>query len=345
MTQVAVPEPAQVVCFGELLMRLSPPADELLLQSPRLGVYFGGAEANVAVSLAVLGQRSTMVSTLPAGPLGAACARELRRHGVDVGALRQGKGRLGLYFLVPGARRRAAQVVYDRAHSAFALAPADAYDWPRLLVGASWLHLSGIDLAVSPAAARASLSAVRAACELGVKVSFDCNFRATLWAARVAEAPALLRDVMAAASLVFAGAHELAWIVGGADVSSTVAGFADAARAAFVRWPRLQHVATTEHVVADDERHRLRGALAQRGGSLMTTQAYTVDATLGRVGSGDAFAAGILYGLLRGRAATDTLEFATAAACLKYAVPGDANLLDAGAMDAFAASRPGAVVR
>ncbi|HEU0277357.1 MAG TPA: sugar kinase [Rhodanobacteraceae bacterium] len=338
-------EPAKVVCFGELLMRLSPPADELLLQSPRLEVYFGGAEGNVAVSLAVLGQRSTIVSTLPAGPLGAACVRELRRQGVDVGALREGEGRLGVYFLVPGAQRRAAQVVYDRTQSAFALAPAGAYDWPRLLTGAGWLHLSGIDLAVSPAAAEAALAAVRVARERGVKVSFDCNFRPTLWGARLAEAPDLLREAMAGASLAFAGAHELAWIVGGTDDATDAAGFADAAQAAFARWPRLQRVATTGHVASEDGRHRLRGLLAQRGAALATTPAYAVDATLGRVGSGDAFAAGILYGLLRGHAAADTLAFATAAACLKYGVPGDANLLDAAAMHAFAASRPGAVVR
>ncbi len=335
----------RVVCFGELLLRLSPPAGELVLQSPRFDAYFGGAEGNVAVSLAVLGEHSTMVSTLPSGAVGLACIRELRRHGVDVDGLREGEGRMGLYFLVPGAPRRAARVTYDRAHSAFAQAAAEAYDWRRLLAGADWLHLSGINLAVSAAAAQASLAAMRVARAAGVRVSFDCNFRPSLWDARIEDAPRLLRAAVALADLVCASAQELAWIDGSAGTRDTAsAELGEVADLAFARWPQLRYVATTEHVAAEPERHRLRGLLARRDG-LLSTPAYAVDAMVGRVGSGDAFAAGLLYGLVHVKSDVDALQFATAAACLKYGVPGDANLLDAETILAFADARPAAVAR
>jgi 2-dehydro-3-deoxygluconokinase len=138
----------RIVFFGELLMRLSPPGNELPLQSPRMDVHFGGAEANVATSLAILGHHCVMVSALPDNVLGRACADELRRHGVDTTQLHYAEGRMGLYFLSPGAMHRPSEVLYDRADSVFAHTGAEAYDWPRLLAGAQWLHVSGINLAL-----------------------------------------------------------------------------------------------------------------------------------------------------------------------------------------------------
>jgi 2-dehydro-3-deoxygluconokinase len=325
----------RIVCFGELLMRLSPPGRELPLQSPRFDVHFGGAEANVAASLAILGHASAMVSALPDHAIGHACVGELRRHGVDTGGLRHAQGRMGLYFLAPGAVHRPAEVIYDRADSVFARTPADAWDWPRLLADAQWLHLSGINLALGEATAQAALAAVRAARAAGVRVSFDCNYRGKLWGERAAQAPALLREVVAEAELVFGGERDVALILG-RDFTATDDGFQRAAEAAFAAWPRLQRLATTERRHRSADEQELLGRLARRDRTLATAPrglAGIVD----RIGSGDAFAAGLLHGLLRDMDDKAALDFALAAACLKHSVPGDVNLLREADMRAFLA--------
>ena len=150
---------ARVVCFGELLLRLSAPGREKLLQSPQLEVRIGGAEANVGVSLSCFGHQVAAVGTVADNALGEAAAGELRRYGVDTTGLRKVAGRMGLYFLAPGAIHRPAEVLYDRAGSAFATAPAEAYDWPALLRGADWLHLSGVTPAMGANTAAAALAA------------------------------------------------------------------------------------------------------------------------------------------------------------------------------------------
>ena len=171
----------RVVCFGELLIRLTAPGRELLLQSERLNVCIGGAEANVAVGLATLGHASAMVSRVPANPLGEAAVRHLRGYGVDVLGTSTGAGRMGLYFVSPASGVRPAAITYDREQSSFARAEADAYDWETLLDGADLLHLSGITPAVSASAAAAAIAAAEAAKARGVRVSFDGNYRAQLW--------------------------------------------------------------------------------------------------------------------------------------------------------------------
>ncbi|MDF2481782.1 MAG: sugar kinase [Stenotrophomonas indicatrix] len=162
----------RIVCFGELLLRLGAPGRELLLQSPQLQVHVGGAEANVAVSLSRFGHDVAMVSTVAGNALGAHALAELRRHGVDTRGVREdAEGRMGLYFLTTGAVQRASEVVYDRADSAFANSTAADYDWPALLQGAQWLHLSGVSPALGADVAQATLAAARAARALGVRVS------------------------------------------------------------------------------------------------------------------------------------------------------------------------------
>ncbi|MEI9899129.1 MAG: PfkB family carbohydrate kinase [Hyphomicrobium sp.] len=152
-----------LVCFGELLLRLSSPRRELLLQSPALEVCVGGAEANVAVGLASLGHKVRLVSAVPDNALGRAAVAAVRGHGVDTSAVQVLPGRMGLYFLAPGAGLRASEIVYDRAGSSFASALADAFDWPALLAGATRLHLSGITPALGPASAAAAIAAAEAA--------------------------------------------------------------------------------------------------------------------------------------------------------------------------------------
>src|SRR6185312_12634868 len=318
---------SRVVCFGELLLRLSPPGQELLLQSPHLDARFGGAEANVAASLAILGHHSAVVSALPDNAIGHACAAELRRHGVDTAGLRFANGRMGVYFIAPGAMQRPTEVVYDRAGSVFACTAATAHDWPRLLDGARWLHLSGINLALGDASAQSALTAVRGARDARVSVSFDCNYRSKLWGTRAAQSPALLREVLAEAELVFGNERDIALILGATfDQGDAQQRFRAAAELAFATFPQLRLMAATDRRHLDVDTHDLSGLLATRE-QVLTTRTHRLARIVDRIGGGDAFAAGLLHGLLRDMGEQDALDFAIAAASLKHSVLGDVNLL------------------
>jgi 2-dehydro-3-deoxygluconokinase len=298
----------------------------LLFQSPQLDVHFGGAEANVAASLAILGHTSAMVSALPDNAIGRAARDALRRHGVDAAGIQFAEGRMGLYFLSPGAMQRPALVTYDRANSVFARTPATAYDWPRLLTGTSWLHLSGINLALNDGTARAALAAARAARSAGVAVSFDCNYRGRLWDARAAEAAALIREMTGEADLLFGDERDIALMLG-AEFRQTggEARFLAAAQLAFQAFPHLRWMAATERRVQDVTTHEYRGHLATREHAL-TTRTHRLTGIVDRIGSGDAFAAGLLHGLVTGLHQPAMLDFAIAAACVKHSIPGDVNL-------------------
>lgn len=327
----------RIVCFGELLMRLTAPGRELLLQTPRLEVNFGGAEANVAASLATLGHDAAMVSTLPDNGIGRACAGELRRLGVDTRGIRYQSGRMGLYFLAVGALQRPSDILYDRADSAFVNAPADAYDWPSLLQGASWLHICGITPAVSHESGQAALAAVRSARELGVRVSYDCNYRAKLWAGRAEQAPAILQELASQADLLFGNDRDIALMLGVPFAQEQAQErFKAAAAVAFERWPTLQYMAATQrkhHTVDDQE---LAAMLATRG-QFFSTHSWALNGIVDRIGGGDAFAAGLLHGLITGMDPQKAIDFAVAAGCLKHSVPGDANLLTESDMLSFMA--------
>lgn len=315
-----------VVCFGELLMRLSPAHNELLLQSPNLRVHFGGAEANVAASLAILGHRSVMVSTLPDNALGRACAGELKRLGVQP-AIRYVEGRMGLYFLSPGAMHRPADVLYDRADSAFALTRGDAYDWPSLLAGAKWLHVSGINLALGEATASAAWAAVQAAREGDVPVSFDCNYRSKLWGDRAADAPSLTSKMAAEADVLIGNDRDIALMLGATFTQEDAnQRFAAAAELAFATWPRLRWMIATERLHHSADQQDVRGLCATRDG-VTHTRWCALPGIVDRIGTGDAFTAGFLHGLLSGETEREALEFAFAAFCLKHSVSGDVNLL------------------
>ena len=316
-----------VVCFGEVLLRLSAPPQELLLQYPRLEVAVGGAEANVAVGLARLGEPVRMVSVLADNPLGQAAAGELRRWGVDTSSIDFVTGRMGLYFLEPGAVLRASKVVYDRAGSAFAQAEPGRFDWPALLAGARWLHVSGVTPAIGGPSAAAALAAVSAANKAGVPVSFDGNYRATLWAERSAEAPAILRELIAGAELAFVDDRDLALALGrGFDAPDPAARRRAAAEAAFAAFPRLTRIASTLRVQQGVDRHDLSGFMFTRPGAMLATEAFAMSGIVDRIGSGDAFAAGLLHGLFEAMPEPRALTFAVASACAKHAVRGDFNL-------------------
>jgi 2-dehydro-3-deoxygluconokinase len=316
-----------MVCFGEMLLRLSAPDSERLLQTPRLRVHVGGAEANVAVSLAHLGHPAVMASVLPDNPLGRACLGELRRQGVGTEGIRFAPGRMGLYFFTPGAGHRPSEVLYDREASAFALAAPDLIDWDTLLKGAGWLHLSGIVAAVSPRAAQAARLAVRKARTHGLLVSFDCNYRATLWEGRESEARPILKEIVSETDLLFASDRDIALILG-EDFGATPAPdrFQRAARAMLAACPLLKQVATTVRVEHSVDHHDLSG-LSCSHAEMCTSRTYSIGRIVDRIGSGDAFAAGLLHASITGLAQPAALDFAVAAACLKHSIPGDFNLV------------------
>jgi 2-dehydro-3-deoxygluconokinase len=329
MKESRLPKPSRVVCFGELLIRFSAPDHELLLQSPRLAVHFGGAEANVAVSLARLGLDPAMVSTVADNALGQAAIGELRRYGVDTTHVRAREGRMGLYFLTPGAIQRPSEVLYDRADSAFARASAEGLDWGAALAGASWLHVSGVTPAVSAEGAEASLAAVRAARAAGVKVSMDSNYRARLWSARSDDPRLILSAIVAEADLIFADPRDIEMVTGkscGAGEESERR--ARAAAIAFEAFPKLTRVAATLRKTISVDHNELSAVMFTRA-CAYAAPTYTLTPIVDRIGGGDAFAAGLLYGLETGLGDQETLDFALAAACLKHSIPGDFSLASA----------------
>ncbi|WP_184202514.1 sugar kinase [Polymorphobacter multimanifer] len=329
-----------IVCFGELLIRLSAPGRTLLMQTPSLDLHVGGAEANVAIGLARLGHRAAMVSVVPSNALGQGALAAVRSHGVDTSRVIVRDGRMGLYFLSPGAGLRASEIVYDRAHSSFATAPADAFDWPALLAGAGRLHLSGITPALGPVAARAALAAAQAATALGVPVSFDGNYRARLWEAWDSDPRAILGSLVGHADILFGNHQDVALLLGrefGGDGADRRRAAADAAFEAF---PRLQLIASTARHTEDADRHRIAARIDTRDAHVQTPEVL-VSGIVDRIGAGDAFAAGVLHGLSQGagdgRDIGHAARIGLALACLKHSLPGDASLFGQGDIDAFLA--------
>ena len=318
--------PSGFACFGELLLRLSAPGNELLLQTGSLAVHVGGAEANVAVSLAQFGHTAFMASVVPDNALGAACIGELRRHGVRTEAVHTGSGRMGLYFLAVGAGHRPSEVLYDRADSAFAQAVPELLDWPEIFKQVSGLHVSGVTPAVGPRAAEAALRAVRMARAQQRFVSFDCNYRAKLWQRWQGDARSILREIVAESDLLFAEERDMALILG-RDFQAMPAQerFQASAAETLAAFPQLKRIATTVRTQKSVDDHDLAAKLMSRDG-LITTRTYSIGRIVDRIGSGDAFAAGVLHGIESGLGDQATLDFGLAAACLKHSIPGDFNL-------------------
>ncbi len=313
-----------VLCFGEVLLRFSPPGQNLLFQTPQLDVCFGGAEANVAVALAQLGSRARMLSVLPANALGHAAREELRRRGVEVGAIAQQPGRMGLYFLFPGALRRASEVLYDREGSAFAAADFQQFDWSGELSSAAALHVSGITAALGPGSAEAAIAVARAAVGAELPVSFDCNFRAQLWSAWQGDAVRILRELIGCTTTLFADERDVARVLDvPAPAGDPLLRRRWAAQAAFERFPRLERVASTIRVVHDSARHELGAVLFERTGGEYRAAPVALTGIVDRIGAGDAFAGGLLHAQMAGVPPQQAVEFALAAGSLKHAIRGD----------------------
>lgn len=326
--------PGSVVCFGELLLRLSPPDHALLLQASTLDAQFGGAEANVAIGLARLGRATRIASIVPDHALGGAAIDHLRRHGVDTAGVGRAPGRLGLYFLTPGASLRASSIIYDRAGSSFAEAEPAAFDWPALLDGAALLHLSGVTPALGPRSAVLALAAAEAARHAGVPVSFDGNYRASLWQMWDSDPRAILTKLVDMADIFFGNHRDIGLLLGRPFDGGGPVRRREAAEAAFEAFPRLRLIASTARHVEDADRHRLSARIDTRAGAHQTEE-ITVPGIVDRIGGGDAFAAGVLHGLLDGGAVETAARSGLALACLKHSLPGDASLFSQADIDAF----------
>lgn len=325
----------RIVCFGEILLRLAAPDRGHLFQTARLDAHFGGAEANVAVALARIGVSASVVTTLPHGPVGDAALETIRAAGVEVGGVRRSDGRLGLYYLSPPSGPRGAHIVYDRLDSVFAAAAADAYDWPTLLDGAAWLHLSGIIPAIGPGAAGLSLAAIAAARAAGVGVSFDGNFRASMWARWCADPAPILIDHVAQADLLIGNHRDIALLLGEPQDGDTPDARRRAADAAFARFPGLGTIASTNRQVIDADTHVLSARVDQRHDAF-ETDPVTVGGIVDRIGTGDAYAAGVLAGIANGPQAAARTGLALAA--LKHATQGDHSRSTAADLAAFSAT-------
>lgn len=324
----------RLVFFGELLLRLTAPGHELLMQSARLDVHVGGAEANVAVGLARLGRGTAMVSAVPANALGRGAIATLRSHGVDCGGVQQRAGRMGLYFLAAGAGLRASEIVYDRTGSSFAATPASAYDWDRLLDGATLLHLSGINPALGPVTGEAALAAARAARQRGVLVSFDGNYRAQLWESWDSRPRETLTQLVAEADVLFGNHRDIGLLLGREFDASTPIARRAAVEAAFDAFPSLSVVASTSRETLSADHHRLGARVDRRHGGAEATP-IEITNIVDRIGAGDAFAAGVLHAMLDDGDTAAMARTGLALAALKHSLPGDASLFGPADLDAM----------
>jgi 2-dehydro-3-deoxygluconokinase len=317
------------VTFGEVMLRLDPEGGARLVQADSFEVRFTGAEANVAASLAQFGVRAAVVSAVPDDALGEAALAFLRRFGVDVRDVVRGSGRLGLLYVEPGGAGRPGEVIYDRANSLFALTAPEAYDWPAILDGQDWLHVSGTAAAVGAASAAALDSALSAARRAGLTVSLDVNYRARLW--DTDQAGQALRPLLDRVDVLFGLGDEAVSMLGLADPADWTAGepLSHSQLVAVLEDARerfgLQAVAGIERCDGPAGTATLRGLLSTATGTV-TSRAHPVLDQRGRVGTGDAYAAGIIRGLLLGSDPRDVVEFAAAAAHLKQSVAGDINI-------------------
>ncbi|USI72510.1 sugar kinase [Sphingomonas morindae] len=325
-----------ILCFGEIMLRLSPPGRELLLQTPKLDVWVAGAEANVATQLARLGHDVRMASRVPDNDLGRSALTVLRGHGVDISGIACAGERMGLYFVTAGAGLRATEVVYDRAHSAFAEAPPAAWDWPALLAGVDRLHLSGITPALGPGPAAVALAAVEAAAARGVPISFDGNFRAKLWARWDGDPRSILGRLVAEADLLFGNHRDIALLLDRPFAGSGEARRRAAAEAAFQAFPKLQMIASTARHVEHVDLNRLSARVDTRD-AVAETEEVVLAGIVDRIGGGDAFCAGVLHALRTGGDPARAAATGLALAALKHSLPGDASLFRQADIDAYLA--------
>jgi 2-dehydro-3-deoxygluconokinase len=320
--------PTQTVTFGEIMLRLAPPGFERFLQTPQFVATFGGGEANVAVALAALGLPASYCTVLPAGhPIAEAAIGELRRFGVDTSRIVRGKGRMGIYYLEAGANQRPSKVVYDRDRSAIALAKPGDIDWDRVFDGAGWFHISGITPALSESAAALSLESVKIARQKGITVSCDLNYRKNLWKWGKPASEVML-EIIRYTDVAIANEEDLQMSLGLKAEVDVNSGKLDAEQYRkltgdlLAKFTNLKMAAITlrESMSAS---HNGWSACLNDGKDFLVGRRYDITHVVDRVGGGDSFAGGLIYGLQMLATHQEALEFAIAASCLKHSVPGD----------------------
>jgi len=320
----------KAVTFGELMLRLAPEGYLRFVQADKFTVTFGGGEANVAVSLANYGIDAAFVSKLPNNDIGQAAVNSLRRFGVDTSKIVRGGDRIGIYFLEKGASQRPSKVIYDRAASAIALAKREDFDWDKIFEGVNWFHFTGISPALSDSAAEITLDAVKAAKAKGITVSCDLNYRKKLWSK--AKAKEVMTSLMPYVDVLIANEEDSADVFGikadDTDISKGALnkeGYKSVAKK-LVDAFGFKYVAITLRgsISANDNKW---SAMLYDGKEYFFSKEYMIH-IVDRVGGGDSFGGGLIYGMLNFPADNQKIiEFAVGASCLKHSVEGDYNMV------------------
>ena len=318
-----------IVTFGEVMLRLAPPGMEKFLQTPQFVATFGGGEANVAVSVAQFGVPSVYVTALPENPIADACVGELRRFGVDTSRIVRGKGRMGIYYLEGGANQRPSKVVYDRAGSTIALAKPGDFRWEEIFADAQWFHTTGITPAISASAAELAMEAVKKAREMGLTISCDLNYRKNLWKYGKTAAE-VMSELTKFVDIAIANEEDVQMALGiQADVD-VHSGELDRKQYEKITakvldaYPQMKGIAITLRE-SRSASHNGWSACFNNRKEFLLSRHYEITHIVDRVGGGDSFAGGLIYGLLCLPSHQEALEFAVAASCLKHSVPGDFN--------------------
>lgn len=323
---------AKVICFGEIMLRLSPMGYLRFNQAGSFDAVYGGGEANVCVSLANFGIDTSYVTKVPDNAIGQSAVNELRRYGVDTGWIARGGERLGIYFLEKGASQRASKVIYDRKYSSISQAKTGDFDWDAIFDSGEWFHFTGITPALGSNVAGLAIEACRAAKNKGLKVSCDLNYRKNLWSTD--EAGRVMAELMKYVDVCIANEEDAEKVFGikardtdltGGKLSHD--GYRHVAKELKDRFG-FEKVAITLRgsISASDN---VWSAMLYDGKECYFSKSYPIH-IVDRVGGGDSFGAGLIYGLLSGYSAQDALEFAVAASCLKHSIEGDANHVSVG---------------
>jgi 2-dehydro-3-deoxygluconokinase len=322
--------PKPTVTFGEIMLRLAPPGFERFLQSPQFVATFGGGEANVAVALAGFGLPAAYVTALPPNhPIAEGAIADLRRFGVDTSKIARLKGRMGVYYLEAGANQRPSKVVYDRDNAAIAVAKPGDFDWQAIFDGAGWFHITGITPALSASAAALALESVQKARAMGLTVSCDLNYRKNLWKYGRTAAE-VMREIFQSVDIGIANEEDCQMSLGIASASDVHSGKLEAAdyrrlaENVLSQFPDLKAIAISLRESKSASHNGWSACLHDRKDFLVSRR-YEITHIVDRVGGGDAFAGGLIYGLQCLGSHQDALEFAVAASCLKHSIPGDFN--------------------
>lgn len=327
---------SRIVAFGELLIRLTPPGHQLLRHADSLQSIVGGAEANVAVGLATLGHTVGFVGVVSQNALGDRAVAALRAAGVDTTHLVRMPGRMGLYFMETGAGPRPSSILYDRAGSAFAGADPAAIPFDAALADAALFHCGGITPALGPNGVALARRAAESARQAGVPVSFDGNFRGQLWSSWASDPQRELRALVAEAAILIGNHRDISLLLGKTFSGDGAGRRREAATAAFEAFPRLQLIASTARSVVAADHHRLSARVDSRDDCHQTAE-LELTGIVERIGSGDAFAAGVLHAWAEGRDLQTMAESGLALTALKHTMPGDLCVVSRTELDAFSA--------